>query len=1101
MKTCSKETVMNPAVSKMVMAIRCVLYIIILLIGYTTLLSAQSNAVDSLKGIIDKAQDDESRFEAINQFALYMLDENSDSAFLILDEIYPDVMNTNNASLKTAVLITRGRIYNKRQQLDSALVSFDAAKHISESNNDQSNVVECLIELGYVYSQKNESQEGLKLLKEALVIARTIDDKRLESRTANALGRVYSFLSEFDTSNFYVNIALGIEKELGNTRLVAEIYTNIANNYSRANSLNEAIEYYLLSQEIMRELKDSAGISHTYRNIGATYFFNGKYPEALENLHHSFQAVEGSKHHEHIIISLDYLGEVYMTIEDYENAQLYWEKAMSAWTNVNGEAPNPDLLFKKGRALLLQKSYKEALNVFIETEKLKKETGQFITGDLYWNIGQAYEMLSNYDAALLNYKEAEALSQDLNSIFIKTKSLYGLGKIYEVLNDKEQALTYYTNAYNLAQQGGLKENEMNAAKGLYRIYKSRNNHIRSLQFLEISTGLQDSLYNEKNTRSIARMQANFEFEQEKQELAFAQEKERREQANIQRRLWTALALAGFALLIGLFYFRSKQKANVELSKLNAQIIKQKEKLEVLDKAKSHFFTNISHEFRTPLTIIIGMLDKVHTKPDLWLDKGTKMIKENAYGLLNLVNQILDLRKLESNEMKVNMVHGDVVKYLHYIISSYESLAANKDLQIHFLAEREEIFMDYDADKTLRIVSNLLSNSIKFTPAGGDIYFFVDQKILNEQSTLQFKVQDTGVGIPKASLSKIFNRFYQIDDSTTRKGEGTGIGLALTQELVKLLGGKIQVESGTRKGSVFIVNLPIIKKANVQADDHFEIIADAQATEKGIAKKGLENPELVLPAFDPSLDKPQLLIIEDNPDVQQYLIACLEPEYQLILANNGQSGIQKAIEIIPDIIICDVMMPIKDGFEVCDTLKADERTSHIPIILLTAKADEASLMSGLRKGVDAYLTKPFNEAELLLRLEKLLELRKKLQDHYAKTFYNKEEIVSNATPENPFLQKFYALIEKELSNPDLDMNQICRALGMSRSQVFRKLKALTGKPATILIRSYRLQKGKELLAQGDLSVSDVAFDVGFTSLSYFSRAFQEEFGISPSATRK
>ena len=1092
---------MGAITSKTYIPYLSVLHAIIFTVCFATVLCAQSARVDSLKKVIANAQDETTRFEAINQLALSHLAENPDSAFLILDKIYPAVMATANPSLKTEILYTRGRIYEQRQQLDSAIVSYEAAKGIAEANNDQSRVASCLVQIGYMYHWKNESQQGLSLLKEALALSKTVNAKDVERRAANGIGRLYSVLAEFDSSNMYLNLALEAEKKFGEKRMVAEIYTNIANNYARANQADKALETYLFSQELMRALNDSAGIAHTYRNIGVNYFFEGKYPEAIESMYKAFQFVEGSQHHQEIIVNLDYLGEVYMTIEDYENAQLYWEKAIEAWTKAYGQEPNPDLLFKKGRALLMQESYKEALNAFEETEKLRKEAGQLIAGDLYWNMGQAHEMLSNLDAALLNYKKAEELSQNLDGVFIKTKSLYGLGKINESLGNKEQALSYYTDAYMLAQKHRLKENEMNIAKSLYRMYKAQNNISQSLHFIEISTSIQDSLFNERNTKAIARMQAQFEFEQEKQELAFAQEKERREQANIRRILWGALAVAGLILGIGIFYYRSKQKANAALSKLNAQVIKQKEKLEVLDEAKSRFFTNISHEFRTPLTIITGMIDQVYSKPDLWLEKGTKMIKQNADSLLNLVNQILDLRKLESNEMKVNMIHGDVVKHMRYITKSYESFAVNKGLTLHFLSAQEEIFMDYDAEKLMRIVSNLLSNAMKFTPEDGNIYFQVDQRKHKEQAILHFSIKDTGVGISEEALSQIFDRFYQVDNSTTRQGEGTGIGLALSQELVKLLGGEIRVESTVGKGSTFIVDLPITEKATIQAEDHFEKVTDTLVVEKGIVQPDLARPALKTSGIEDKPEKPRLLIVEDNLDVQQYLVACLEPEYQLTLAENGQLGIEKAIESIPDVIICDVMMPIKDGFDVCDTLKNDERTSHIPIILLTAKADDESRMSGLRRGADAYLTKPFNEDELLIRLANFERNRKKVQAHFQKEVLLTPEEAQDVKQENEFLQKIRNTLQAHIEEEDYGIMDICREIGMSRAQLHRKIKALTGESTSIFLRRIRLHKGKELLETTDMNVSQTAYAVGFSNPSYFSRLYIKEFGIPPNKTRK
>lgn len=566
-----------------------------------------------------------------------------------------------------------------------------------------------------------------------------------------------------------------------------------------------------------------------------------------------------------------------------------------------------------------------------------------------------------------------------------------------------------------------------------------------------------------------------------------------------------LSLVGIAVLWIRRLRVEVRQATEKIRRDKETIEKQAEKLLELDEAKSRFFTNISHEFRTPLTIISGMIEQVHEKPDSWLERGYKLIKQNTAGLLNLVNQILDLRKLESKELKVRLVKGDVVQYLRFLTESHQSYANSKGLRVHFLPAEPEIVMGYDPDKMLRITSNLLSNAIKFTPEGGNVYFHIDKRDKDGQSVLCIRVEDTGLGIPDDQLPHIFNRFYQIDDSSTRHGEGTGIGLALTIELVKLLGGQIDVKSKVGKGTTFFLDLPIREASEMQEATEDDILEAFRNIHQVTVEPVLANPEMALGNAGivqdndaESGDKPSLLIVEDNPDVQQYLIACLDEDYQLLLADNGRAGIETAIEHVPDLIVSDVMMPEKDGFELTEILKKDERTDHIPIVLLTARADMDSRISGLQKGADAYLAKPFDKRELLVRLEKLLELRQKLQTRYAR--FSPDEN-GTAEIEDPFLQKFYALVEKELSNPELDMNRLCRSLGMSRSQVFRKLKALTGKSASLFIRSIRLQKGKQLLVDSDLTISEVAYEVGFTSLNYFSAAFFEEFGVRPGATRK
>ncbi|MCC6724909.1 MAG: response regulator, partial [Saprospiraceae bacterium] len=360
------------------------------------------------------------------------------------------------------------------------------------------------------------------------------------------------------------------------------------------------------------------------------------------------------------------------------------------------------------------------------------------------------------------------------------------------------------------------------------------------------------------------------------------------------------------------------------------------------------------------------------------------------------------------------------------------------------------------------------------------------------------VTDTGAGIPPEDLPNIFDRFFQASNLEKAKAGGTGIGLALTKELVQAMGGEISVESEVGKGAVFTVRLPITIKAAASAGVTWDLPKPG-----GVLKSPLD----MLPAAD---DSQSVLLIEDNPDVVEYLAACLQGQFALDFAYNGRAGIEKALESIPDLIVSDVMMPEKDGFEVVEALKNDERTSHIPIILLTAKADVESRLKGLRRGADAYLSKPFHQEELLVTVGNLLEMRKKLQAKYSdwrlviSDSESQSPVASHqspiADPEDAFLQKFRSVVEANLSDTDFEMPQLERALAMSRSQIFRKVKALTGKSPSLFIRSIRLHHGRHLLQTTTLTVSEIAYEVGYSALNNFSDAFMEEFGERPTALR-
>ncbi|MCB0575751.1 MAG: hybrid sensor histidine kinase/response regulator, partial [Saprospiraceae bacterium] len=421
-----------------------------------------------------------------------------------------------------------------------------------------------------------------------------------------------------------------------------------------------------------------------------------------------------------------------------------------------------------------------------------------------------------------------------------------------------------------------------------------------------------------------------------------------------------------------------------------------ERLRELDTVKSRLYTNITHEFRTPLTVILGMAQQVEnelgkmssegvvTADRQFMTSGLSLIRRNGHNLLSLVNQMLDLAKLESGKMQVNMQQGDVVNYLRYLVESFHSYAESKGVRVHFLSDEDAFTMDYDPEKLQQVVVNLLSNAVKFTPANGHVYVDVrfekgaDRRGINAaEENIVIRVRDTGIGISEEQLPHIFDRFYQGDDSQTRQNEGSGIGLALTMELVRLMDGDISVKSQPGHGAEFAVALSVHRNAPEQKTAMpLNVIEAGEA----LPEKSAEKENILSSIPEGPVSAPLILVVEDNPDVVAYLASCL-PQYRLLVGKDGGEGIEIARESVPDLIITDVMMPHKDGYEVCRTLRSDERTSHIPIIMLTAKADMESKLEGLEKGADAYLAKPFLKEELLVRIRKLLEMRSHLQQHY------------------------------------------------------------------------------------------------------------------------
>ncbi|MCO6492786.1 MAG: response regulator [Phaeodactylibacter sp.] len=548
--------------------------------------------------------------------------------------------------------------------------------------------------------------------------------------------------------------------------------------------------------------------------------------------------------------------------------------------------------------------------------------------------------------------------------------------------------------------------------------------------------------------------------------------------------WSAYIILAFGAGWSWYRFQVRRKL----------IIKDAEKAKELEQFKSRLYANITHEFRTPLTIILGMADQIKEDPGKWFGQGLNMIKRNGRKLLNLTNQMLELSKLEASSVPVNMMRGDVVVYLKYLVESFHSLAGMKNISLAFSAVPEKIMMDFDPDKIQDILANLLSNAIKFTPEGGSIRVSVSEKQVPGQEYLVFSVTDTGEGISAEDQEKVFDRYFQAERPQGRSREGTGLGLALASELAKLLKGEIFVQSVPGCGSTFTVQLPL---HNEKAPGHPEAALPGPIA--GQREELAPNDE------SEETEQLTLLIVDDNQDVLQYLQSLLSDRYQTIMAKNGLEGFQKAAHHIPDLIISDVMMPVMDGFAFCQQLKTDLRTSHIPVVLLTARADAESKVAGLEAGADAYLAKPFNQKELFTRISKLIELRQALRSRYSEgALLNERDAAGKGgrfEKEDAFLREVRQLLESHLDDEEFGIAELCRSLGMSRSQLYRKFKAITSITVGSFIQKLRLAKAKKLLLTTDLNVSEVALETGFKNLSHFSRVFSETFGVAPSKARQ
>ncbi|WP_114749784.1 hybrid sensor histidine kinase/response regulator transcription factor [Pleomorphovibrio marinus] len=575
---------------------------------------------------------------------------------------------------------------------------------------------------------------------------------------------------------------------------------------------------------------------------------------------------------------------------------------------------------------------------------------------------------------------------------------------------------------------------------------------------------------------------------------------------------TEWAYLGYAMLLLVFLYSFKRFTVKREQLKHALVLKQLEadKMLEIDHLKSRFFANISHEFRTPLTLILGPLEKIISKNESKNDQSIfLMMQRNGKRLQELINQLLDLSKLESGKLDLNFKPVALTTFLKVLVYSFSSLAERKQINYTIRNPQENPMAFIDVDKLEKIINNLISNSFKFSHAGGSILVSIrllpfenerkpswlnNIEVYNSLEVLEILVEDKGIGMSEEQLENIFNRFYQIEDSNLYDMGGSGIGLSLVKELVELYEGDIEVSSKIGLGTVFKLRLvlPLLGQEELAIVSKMSAIP-RNNPQNGYNEEDCENEEASILEGD----LPIVLLVEDNRDVRQFIFDILKDSFRVIAANDGLQGVEKAIEIIPDLILSDVMMPKMDGVELCQKLKNNELTAHIPIVLLTAKASGGSKIEGLQIGADDYIIKPFEASELLVRIHNLIENRKKLQGFFSQQIMLQPCAIKINSLDEQFLQKVLKIMEEKIMDHLFGVESLSEELGMSRMQLHRKLKALTKLSPGSFIRMMRLKRAAEILSKGGGNVAEVSWQVGFQDPSYFSKCFQKQFGKKPS----
>ncbi|WP_178984206.1 response regulator [Winogradskyella helgolandensis] len=772
----------------------------------------------------------------------------------------------------------------------------------------------------------------------------------------------------------------------------------------------------------------------------------------------------------------NYLGFCVRSTHGYDKAMEYYKNSRELHKALENEFGVQEVNIAIAQAEISFKNYDVALELLNESisfyEKFASNDNSYSYGVIV--RGFLLVKMNNFKEAEKDYKLYYDLAVSSKNKTFQRRGLGYLGDFYASSNQFQKSIQHYKEVIVLCKEVGDLEKERETTEALIEVYKKSNNLELALETYDAYKILQKKIDEKKITEKTFELEAKYQTEKKEQEIALLKsqneivEQQKKNQKNVM------LGGIGITTIAGLFLFflyRNRQKTNT--------------KLKELDTLKSNFFTNISHEFRTPLTLITSPIDDM-ISDDTISDKKRKQFtvaKQNSNRLLELVNQILDLSKIDEGHLKLHIQKGNVLQLISALSESFAYYAKQKNIEYKIDVEHSLEAAWYDKDAVEKITINLLSNAIKYTPENGT----VSCEAYVENNKLFLMVKNSGKGLTPYELNTIFERFYQ----TNEQNQGSGIGLSLVKELVGLHHGQIEVQSVPNEETLFQLHIPINK--NSFKNDNI-IVNSTHDVEQGIpvnVNTSVEDDDVVTDS-----DAPILLIVEDNRDLRNLLKQLFEDHYNVIAAPNGIVGLELALEHIPDLIISDVMMPEKDGITLTEDLKTDERTAHIPIILLTAKAEAESQYKGIGTGADDYITKPFDKKLLGLKVEKLIESRRQLQFRYSQELVLLPKDIAITNLDEKFLEKVQLTLDKSLVDPSFNVTEFSDAVGMSRMQLHRKIKALTGLTASEFIRSQRLKLATEYLKSSDINMSQVGYSVGFNDHSYFAKCFKELYGCSP-----
>ncbi len=893
-----------------------------------------------------------------------------------------------------------------------------------------------------------------------------------------------------------IRILLEQSIALRNEVAISVLCGELGKRMRESSDFSNAITYHQQGLAAAYNIKDTIGITEALNNLGTDFRRIDAFPEASGYHYqalHMAEAYSGRNEYrgrKNRVMALNGIGIIHLSFGNYDEAEkllreaLLEEKALDSHLGQAMNYANIGAIFQE------KQMYDSALVYYqhsMEQNRLVKS--QLGIGLCHIHFGHIYELQELYDEAEHEYQQAYEIMGNISDTWHWLKACLAIARIRLAKNDFPEAKKHIELAKKAADNIESPQHLAEVYDLLHRYHLKQANFAEALNNYKRSEAYQDSVRNTQKLNHIIDLRMNYERDKNRQYIA---------QLNIRNEMemrQKKIILTAFIIFVLLLALLSASLFYAYIHRTKSNRI-----LRNLSRLRTNFFTNITHEFRTPLTVILGLSKHLQEQKNFTQTESNyylKAIDRQGTRLLALVNQLLNIAKINAGMDNPEWRRGNIVIYVRMVVDSFRLYAQNNNIKLSFSSNESVIEMDFVPHYIDDILQNLLSNSLKFSSQNSKISVSIS---LIKNREIALKVADTGEGIPEEEIKRIFDLFYQKEQSY-KKG-GSGIGLNYTRQLVEIMHGKIEVKSEVKKGSTFTVTLPLSQSSekilpawNIEHETSpypLKTIGSTQENNQAAKEEKVKSIKT-----DTHIS---ILVIEDNEDVTLYIEALLSPQYRTITARDGDEGLKLANELIPDIIISDIMMPIKDGLTLCKEIRKSELLNHIPVILLTAKTEMDDQLQGLKYGADAYIRKPFHPDELLVQIEMLLENRRLLKKKYMRSIFKEDETpVKDINME--FLQKVTDIIYLEMRNPRFSSLLLAEKLCMSPSQLNRKLNAVSGYTSSLYINNLRIDCAKKKLISENKSVAEIAAECGFYDVAYFSRIFKKHTNVTPSQYRR